>query len=458
MKFLKTSLALAAALLAFGSPALAAAPQHMVLGSAGEVFQLHLGYRSEIFPASSAEDTFLLALQVSHQDGTSEWTVVPETDIGEDVESTAALIYEQASRTLFLVWDSRVNYLPSVLKVASFDGEAWSEPITVRGGWLTPRSRPHIAVTRDKYDIEVEGESSVIHRTILHLAWWEASDQGDSVLYTPIILEDGIYVGDHSVISMAEFEGDGELGLREALSEDLLQTLTIRNGRDSDTVLVGFTDSRTAQVRTVEVRPTPGALSSVAGGLRSRVVELGSMVDLRGDLPSLAAEIRQEVVALAIRARLNPGVRSYLAGQVYQLVLGSDPDALDPISLADEARTLVVELGNSLLSNRLVNVSDPLRARLVELGSRTGSGGPSHIFAARVLSSRPAPATPAAPTYFFLSADGREVLVAWQGEERLHYLESLAEGWSEEASLLFGPDGLDLESAFDILRQRAEDR
>ncbi len=458
MKFLTAAITLTAALALTGIPS-SAEPQNMVLGSDGEVYQLHLGYRSEIFPASSDSDTFLLALEITRQDGSSDLMVIPGTDTGEDIESTAALIFEQSSQTLFLVWDSRVNYIHSVLKVASFDGEFWSDPISVHGGWLTPRGKPHIAVTRDKYDIDVGGDSRVIQRTILHLAWWEASDTGDAVFYTPIILENGVYLGNHSVISMADLEESGETGAYEALSEELLQTVAIRNGRDADTILLGFTDPRTAQIRTVEIRPTPGAISRVADGLRPRMVEFGSEADLRADLPALAALVRQEVVQLSIRARLNPGVRSYLAQQVFQLVINTDPATFDAESLASEARSLVVELGNLLLSDRLVNVSDALRPRMVEFGDRSGGeAGPSHVFTTRVLSSRPAPSTPAAPTRLYLSSDGREVLVAWQGEERLSYVESDSGGWSAESNLLFGTGGLSLDSALEILRQRAENR
>lgn len=457
MKLFTTAALFAAALLFAALPG-AAAPQNVVLGSGGEIYQLHLGYRSEIFPATSEEDTFLLALEVSHQDGTSELVVVPDTDLGDDIESTAALIYEESSETLFLVWDSRVNYIHSVLKLASFDGESWSEAITVRGGWLTPRGTPHLAVTRDKYDAVVDGEQQVVQRTVLHLAWWEGSDDGDTVLYSPIILENGEYIGSHGFLSMADLEESGEPGAWALLSDELLQTVSIRNGRDADTVLLGFADAATAQIRTVEIRPTPGAISSVADGLRPRLIEFGSTVNLRDDLEVLAAQARRDVQQLSNQARLNPGVRSHLAQQVYQLVATADPASLDLEELASSARDLIVELGNQFLSDRLLNVSDALRPRLIEFGQRSDGETPPHIFASRVLSSRPAPATPAAPTSMYLSADGQEALIAWLGEERLNYVESLADGWSEEASLIFGAGALDLESAYEILRQRAENR
>ncbi|MCB1035428.1 MAG: hypothetical protein KDD47_16515 [Acidobacteria bacterium] len=458
MRYLAAATALAASLLFFAAPPAAALRHDVILGAGGEVYKLHLGYRSEIFPASSGSDTFLLALEVLHQDGSSDLMVVPDTDIGDDLESTAALIYEERSRTLFLVWDSRVNYIHSVLKLASFDGAQWSDAITVRGGWLTPRGTPQIAVTRDKYEVEIDAEPQVIHRTVLHLAWWEGSDDGEEVLYTPIILENGVYVGNHEVFSMASLEPAGAPGAPALLSEDLARAVSLRSGRDAETVMLGFVDSLTAQVRTVEIRPTPGPLSSVADGLRAQIIELGSLAAPGDDLQILATQIRREVELLSNRAHLNPGVRSYLAQQVYRLVAGTDPASLDPSALADAASNLVVELGNQLLGDRLVNVAGSLRAQIIELGDRTGGQEPPHIFALRVLSSRPAPITPAAPTSLFLSSDGREVLVAWQGEERLGYVESAGDGWSDEASLGLGPDGLDLGAALHILQQRAESR
>lgn len=431
--------------------------QMAALGHDGEVYRLRLGPGNTFIAGPSAPASHLLALEITHQDGRVELSVVPETDLGDSVESTAALLYEESSETVFLVWDSRVNYIHSELRLASYHAGVWSDVIKVRGGWLTPRSAPRIAVTRDKTElVGAEGGHRVVQRTIIHLAWWEGTDGGDAVYYTPIILEDGQYVGTHEVLLLNELSFEAVEANGKDVSPPLLQAPSLRSGRDSESMLVGFVDAATGFLRTAEIRPTPGILTGLGDRLRHRIIDMGSLVDWTNDPPAFGRDVRREVVAAA--EQLHPSVRNYLAQEIQRLFTETTASSSSLEELANEARLQIVEIGTTLLSGRLQNINGGLRHRIIDMGSLADPQGGSHVITARPLINRPAPTTPDAPTFLYLSGDGTEALVAWYTAETVSYVEtSGAEAWTAPATLLLG-EVLDLVGAFEILEQRAEAR
>ena len=61
-------------------------------------------------------------------------------------ESSASLLYEDDSRTVFLVWESRINGIHPVLKLAGFDG---SELVDADLGRRQPVRAEDLAPVRD---------------------------------------------------------------------------------------------------------------------------------------------------------------------------------------------------------------------------------------------------------------------------------------------------------------------
>ena len=54
---------------------------------------------------------------------------------------------------------------------------------------------------------------------------------------------------------------------------------------------------------------------------------------------------------------------------------------------------------------------------------------------------------------------GKEMIVAWPGEDRVFYRESGPDGWSDRFELRLGSRGIDsFEQAYELLRLRAEGR
>jgi len=442
--------------LAVALPADAAATSK-VLGADGTLYSLHLGSSDDLSLSGSGDDTFLAALQVTDQSGKSSWHIVPDSDLGQNRESAATLLLEPATETLFLVWETRVNFIHSILSLASFQEGEWSEVTQIRGGWLTPRSAPQAVVTRDEYP--AMDDSGTINRVVLHLVWWEANEDGEQVLYTPVILENGSLVEIQDALVVGDLPTLGDVHPEFAVADSLARAPTIRSAADANTVLIGFADAATGLQRTVEVRAIPGQLTTVADELRARIVDF-SVTHRR---PVILAQAAKDAV-LEAASSLHPSVQLYLGEQVYQLISSTPAGSFDPHALAEEAHRLVLEVGDSISGRGLVNFTDGLRARIVDFSSSFPTEtSPSQSFTFRPISDRPAPLTPEAPSTIYLSAKGDHTLVAWEEESEeksgIRYVETTEDGtdWTEPVFLRTTPD-LDFSSLHDILRGHTNDR
>lgn len=425
-----------------------------VLGSDGTLYRLHVGKRSEILPASGLADTHLALLEIRDLDGKSAWQIVPGTDEGADTEKAATLIYEPASESLFLVWETRINYIHSVLNLVSYGPDGWSEVIRFRGGWVSPRSTPQAFVTRDHYPGFEEGQR--INRMILHLVWWEANEIGEQILYAPAILENGEFVEIQDPVALNDIEPLREDVPRNAFADALLQAPAIRGGEDANTVVIGFADLLTGLLRTVEVRAVPGELTGIADELRSRIVDFSS-TDFETPL-DVATAVRRELRAVA--SDLHPGVQSYLAQSAFALVAAIPAEEIDFEQISETIRNLVIEEGDHALGGGLVNFTGQLRSRIVDFSSTDALETPSHAFAIHPVKEWDAPITPETTTSIFLPPHGRSALIAWispELETDVTYIESLEDGWTEPRSLHTGAN-MDFDEIYEALRGRAASR
>jgi hypothetical protein len=422
----------------------------VALGADGTIYRLHLGNSAEILPGAGYGDTFLAALEITDLSGGTSWHVVPETDLGQDVEAGATLLFEPSTETLFLVWETRINYIHSVLNLASFGAEGWSDVVRLRGGWVAPRSTPQAVLTQDEYPAGDGAEP--IHRMILHLVWWEANEHGDEILYSPVILENGSLVEIREPYVLNNVPPLLESPPQIALADALLRAPTIRQGQNGGAVLVGSVDAATGLLRSVEVRTIPGQLSAVADDLRSRIIDV-AVVSL--DPEKLEPAVQTAV--LEATASFHPSVRAYLTQKVSSYLAESPTGSRDPETLAEGIRQLVLEVGDSLLGNGLVNYSDGLRSRIIDV-TRTGDEATrSHSFAVSAVTDHIAPWTPEAHSQLYLSGSGRQALVAWDEEEGVSFIETTAEGWTEAVQLPLSPS-LDLAGIHGMLQGRADNR
>ncbi len=425
----------------FWSPGLAAQDTELVLGSDGTVFRLHEGTYGKLFPEGTAAeaDNPVLALDILRADGVVERRLVPGT-ASADPDSSSSVVFER-NLGVYVLWETLFNGLHPQLHLTSFDGAEWSEVIEIANGPFSHKGSPQLVVTRERsryLDIAA-------HRTVLHVTWWE--ETADAVLkrYAPIFIEGGSYIGWSPVIDLAGFVAEnGEELLPDVAG--LESALSLQPGKNDRTVVVGFLNPRTHSLSTVEIEVLPAALGRIADGARAHIVILGNAVRSHGEL---AQGVGEKMIELG--GDFHQATLSYMVNEVVSAVAVA-PEELTSggiESIADKARAHIVILGSQFGPDGLVNLGQP---QILEIGQAPGGGGPYHYIKVSVVSDRLAPEV-GGPAELFLSESGQSLIVSWEDEGRIHYLESTEEGWSE-LSMIDLTEDLDRETAYRMLAER----
>jgi hypothetical protein len=446
----------------------ARASRQAVIGGEGEVYTIKSGSYGQLFPGGkqltgAARSNPVLALDVVKPDGSVERSLVPETG-GPEPERLPYLQYEEASGAVFLVWETRVSLIHSVLMLSSYNG-TWLDPIAVVGNPFAPKTSPQLAVTHDSFQVPgSDGNLVDRHRTVLHLIWAQEAGPGSSeVFYTPVVLEDGNPVGSSPVINLNDF--DTSEPAASDISPDLQQALAIRNGRDQRTVVVAFAAPRSRRIVTLEIDTIPMEIVQLADGARSHIVDIGARYSLPSDLKLLADGARSHIVDIGVA--FHPQVVRALAEDIHAYIETEGPGKGLKV-IADGARSHIVDIGAKLSGRGLRSAnaaSVGSTSAIVEIVPTETFTPPEddrqalpHLLSVQVISDRPAPEVGAGEIMMLVSESGQEALVAWIKVDRLFYREtSGTAGWREPLQLRLSP-ALDLPQALEMLQRRIQNR
>ena len=424
-----------------------------LLGRDGQLLTLIQGTYGELFPDGNEaqSDITVLALRRTSPSGVQELAVVPAT-LDAETEEAPVLVFEPDSGVAYVFWQSWINSIHSHFKIAAFDGESWAEPIEVSGPAFAWRTSPAFAVTRDSYsDLSTADGSSTtakVHRTVLHIVWSEAGDEGRwNTLYAPLVLEDGRYIGQHPVLVLNDLVTAPDADA----SSDLQIAPVLRQGVGENSVIAAFLDQRSNRLAAIELRFAAGELS-ILGDLVS---------DMIGEASSLGAEQLAAKVGstlLSYTNHLKPEILGPLASSVEELVRdrATAGDAVQKLS--GEARAQLVDVGIRLTDGRMHRMSGDARAQLVDVGVRTEGPRPGHHHDARSAIARTLspPSVPARGTRLLVSSSGTKQILAWRQDSRVRYRESLTDSeWSKVQQIQLGAS-LDYDKAIAILQQRVD--
>ncbi|HEV7506659.1 MAG TPA: hypothetical protein VGS07_17325 [Thermoanaerobaculia bacterium] len=430
------------------------------LGATGEIFLPQVGAYKDLFPKGhdTTPNNTVLAVDFIQPGATAQRLLVPFTK-GEDIESSPAVLFEDDSNTLFLLWASEVNPLSSVLMLASFDGVNWGQPIQITGNPFSSKTSAQLAITHDSFSVtDSSGNTATRHRTIVHIFWKEHNANGNAdVLYTPVILDEGTYLGWAPVYNLNDMVGRSTLGLSFAPPDALVQLPVLQSGRDSRMLLVGFASSDTRTLSAVEIDVLPEEISLLAEGCRANIIDLGHNL-YPNDLQVLADKASADLGSRG--TAFHADIAQYIATQVHNLVLadrGSSP--ADLASLSEKIRANIIDLGSRLSGRGLrdPNTYNKALAESIVSVSPTDPAAPSHLIHFRVASNRPAPQMGSTGTQFFLSETGDDAIVAWTDSGKVVYLQSQGTGWSDQKQINLS-SSVDAPHAFAILKQKARSR
>lgn len=427
-----------------------------VLGSRGEVYLAKAGTYRSLFPTGNEAEAGnqVLAIEVTKASSSTQRFLVPFTK-GNEPESSPALIYEDDSDILFVVWESRITPLNSVLMLAGFDGTHWTPPIQLSGNPFSSKSSPQLAITRDSFPMPGEDGSTVMRRrTVVHLIWEEEGAPGSfEILYTPVILEEGNYLGLNPVYHLNDFIADGDSGSSFAPPLALIHSPVLQNGQDSRTVVVAFSSAQGRWLTGLVIDVLPEELSFLAGGVRSNIIDIGRQGTYPANRTTVAEKSRLAVVSQG--TAFHTDVISYMADQVYAQIMADRGD--DLVSLAEKVRSNIIDIGVRL-SGRGLRDRDgagAAKARLAEIDDpqQRPEALPTHLIHFRVADSRPTPQVGSNSVRLFVSEDGEDMLISWLEKDRVLYRMSRNDGWTEQREIKLS-ESVNLDRAYEILTQR----
>jgi hypothetical protein len=431
----------------------------MALGTGGELYTVTAGLYGSLFPGSKTYDaaTPVLALDTVVPGSAPKRQLVPSTE-DQYVESSPALIYENGSKTLFVVWLSSSQGLVSGIRLASYGDGKWSPPITIICNSYALKTPPQLAVTRDTHqELDPASGNPVTHsRTVLHLVWSENSASGlYQAYYAPVILEDGAWIGTVPIpVHLNQFDAAEQTAQAAGTAPfvtPLAYTPTIQGGRDLSTAVGGFASETSGMLTAVEVDVLPEELRILADACAAAIrnqgaqyfpTQLGSIADLA------------QAAILANGSSFQPEALQAIIAPVRQQILSGDID-LDHMVV--KSRGHVIEIGSKFSRRGLRLVaSGPgpvVPSQILEI---VPDGGLSQFIQFRIASTHPAPAVGANGLQLFLSRSGDDALAAWTSADNksVLYTSTQPDGtWSGVLQLQLSAS-LDLQHAYQVLQQR----
>lgn len=450
-----TLLTLLAALwvLAPASPATAAPKDVAVLGSDGELYR--------VIPTVSDSGNPFLELHVQRPDGIGEVVTVPGTE-GFEVESSPYLLYENASRTLFLTWEESLNVLHQRIRVIGHQHGQWTEVIEVATDPYALKGKPSLAATRDTFVMpRLDGGDETITRSILHVTWVEQGHESPMIAYAPVVLLDGRYIGHHQIVDLTAV-----MGTEAPNPTDLWQATppSVAVADDNHSVIFGFVHPDSGQVTSVRLTILSGELSVIADELRNHLIDFGARHDWQSPegLRRLADELRNHLIDFGHHL---------------------DPQILR--SIADDLRNHLIDFGAQYESTEIRRMAGDLRNHLIDFGFRVEERGlrrtaasqssfatidfeasvdPSgerrpvaQIAQLRAVKTWPRPAEATPESTLLLSGSGAETLLTWQEDGRVFYRETARGEWGPVLHLP-GGNGLRSEDKLTVLQNRVRHR
>lgn len=431
------------------------------LGRDGELYRLRILTSAEAF-GSVAESTAadpVLAVEVLRQGEEPDLAVVPGTE-GAEIESSAHLAYEESSGTLFVTWERRTNSIHSQILLSSYRAGEWSELIAVSDQRFSLKSSPRIAISRESFAgaamEAADGEPRQVQRTTLHVVWFEERGGGSAVVYTPIILIDGRYVGSHTRLTLSE------LFPRESSAEQVSVASilpTMRPTRDGRSVAIGFVDPDSGEMIVSRISLLSGELTAISEEARAHIIDIGARYDSRkaDDLQRMSDEARAHIIDIG--AHMDRRLVRFVADEARAHIIDigaryNSRDQQDRQRLADESRAHIIDIGFRLDARGVPNAKE---SRSLLLDMRGGSGDVLGVIRAEEGGPRPLPELATDSADLHLSGGGDHALVAWREGNQLRYRETTEAGWGEVRSLKLDQQ-LTIEKAEEILRRHLDNR
>lgn len=418
------------------------AQSRAAFGPGGELVQVDAGAYAELIGDSpELSERAVVSLAISTSEG-RETLLVPGTE-DENVETPLALAVDPttgAAHVLYARHDN--NAIRSFVLVGRVDGE-WTSALEVSGAPGVMKGWPWVTTTRDEL-------SDGTPRTVIHLLWWEPSEAGEKILYTPLIIQNGRFLGWNPVLELQSFGPEAPEGSKSGIGA-LFRAPSLEAGTRGHTTVAAVPQRQFDRLVTMRIRLLPSLLTDLASDVRGHITLVGATGGGGGVL-NLAAQVRGHITLVG--ARIHDGVLDYITDQSVMEVLSHGPEysSSELAEIGRDVERRIIDSGASIIDSE--TVSEDAHCSLYALGNAGYNPGAAlHQLEVCALSVREAPDIEGgvAPK-IYVSEDASQSLVAWQTEDgALRYRRSIEDGWGPTAEAT--RDDLSLNAALSLLRE-----
>jgi hypothetical protein len=239
-----------------------------------------------------------------------------------------------------------------------------------------------------------------------------------------------------------------------AASAGLLRSPRVVPGSDSQTVLVGFADAASHQMVTLRIEVLPAELSALADELE-RFLREDVAAACAAEPTSLAERARAHLVVIG--TRFSSFARGFIADAVRDWMAASAGGACTDggvRGLRERARAHLVVIGRRALREVIVTAEGVApNTHLLTIPSSLRNQR-HDLSVAMVRATTVPPALGSGAARIHVAGSGRNLLVSWEGANRLFYQEYDGTSWLPEQSLLLTPT-FTLLDAYAVLDGRA---
>ena len=210
-------------------------------------------------PSESSGVAATNVLQLSIQNGSEEpqRLLVPES-LQAGFHSDAALAYDTASKTLFVIWNHMPNGMSSELLLAAYRDGKWQPAISIDSQGYDNHLNLRLGITRRVSQLQKDGTYADAPALILHALWWDSNARGEEARYAMLPIENGAVAKDSvEILSLEEFVGDDQTvnAVGDGFNAEILRHPAIVSSPMQDSVDIVFGDTDKKSIHKVTLHP-----------------------------------------------------------------------------------------------------------------------------------------------------------------------------------------------------------
>ena len=398
----------------------ASAQSRTAFGPQGELVRLEAGSYDELIGSGFTHKASrvgnknpILTLSISRLDNNGapfeQRMLVPGTD-DPDLESPLSLMVDPATGNVHVIFARHQRGALRELRLAAWADGEWQATVEISGNPGVAKSWPSVSITSDD-------NSDGAPRTVTHILWWEANGSSEDILYTPIVIENGRFLGWNPVIPLQGF-GIDEQAEGSAGKGPLYRAPNLEAGTRGHTTIAAIPQRSHSQIATVRIRLLPSMLTRLASEVRGHITLVGAQGGGGGVL-NLAEKVRGHITLVG--ARIHDGVLDYITDQSVMEILSHGPEFEngDLDAIGRDVADRIIDAGASIIDSEMKN--GDATCGLLALGATaeadpaSSKEPPLHQLEICALSTRRAPdiGSGMAPR-LYTAEDGSKSLVAWQ--------------------------------------------